>query len=224
MPTPSFRRGNLVGASGVSFRGWANVGSGAKGPGRKAAIEDQVAALVRDILARRTDGLGLDRVEFDREGGQWFLRVFLDHPGGVTIEHCEEVSRELGEVLDRVDPIEDAYSLEVSSPGLERPLRNDADYERFRGRLVSLHLYRAVGGKKILTGRLEGLDGEGRVVLEIGSGAGSGRGAADGAGETLRIPRAAVAKAHLAVDWAEPEKAHDKRGKTAVRDNGGGDQ
>lgn len=203
----------------------AAVAGGTGGPPRKAAIEDLVATLVRDILAQRTDGLELDRVEFEREVGQRYLRVFLDHPGGVTIEHCEAVSRELSDALDRADPIEEAYSLEVSSPGLERPLRNEGDYERFRGRPVSLHLYQAVNGRKVVTGRLEGLDGEGRVVLAgVAEAAVRGRAAAGGVGETLRIPRAAVAKAHLALDWTEAGRERGRQAKAGLTDDGGGDQ
>lgn len=148
-----------------------------------------MASLAGDILARRDDGLSLDRVEYEREGGLWYLRVFLDHPGGVTLEHCQEVARELGDVLDRTDPIDHAYSLEVSSPGLERPLRRDVDFERFKGRLVTLHFYRARQGQKTLTGHLGGLTPEGEVALKLDR------------GDEVRVPRAEVAKAHLAIDW-----------------------
>lgn len=152
-------------------------------------MEDRVAALAGEIVTRRTDGLSVDRVEFEREGGRWYLRVFLDHPSGVTLDHCQEVARELGEALDRVDPIEHAYSLEVSSPGLERPLRKDEDFHRFKGRLVTLHFYRSRDGRKSLTGRLGGLTAEGEVALEVK------------AKGLVRVPRSEVAKAHLAVDW-----------------------
>jgi len=140
-------------------------------------------------MSRRTDGLSVDRVEFEREGGQWYLRVFLDHPSGVTLDHCQEVARELGEALDRADPIDHAYNLEVSSPGLERPLREDEDFERFKGCLVTLHFYGSLQGRKSLTGFLGGLTPEGEVALEV-----KPKG-------LVRVPRSEVAKAHLAVDW-----------------------
>lgn len=152
-------------------------------------IEAQVECLAREVLASRDDGLSLDRVEFTRQGRRWVLRVILDHPRGVTLDHCQEVSQVLGEALDRVDPIPHSYELEVSSPGVERPLVKDADYERFSGRLCTLHLFRPVDGKRTITGELGGLGPDGEVIVRPRSG-----------GE-LRIPREAVAKAHLAIDW-----------------------
>ncbi len=151
-----------------------------------------------DILGRRADGLSLDRVEFEREGGQWYLRVFLDHPEAVTLEHCQEVARELGEALDRVDPIEQTYNLEVSSPGLERPLLRDADFERFKGRLVELHFYRSFEGGKSLFGRLDGLTPEGEIALQV-----EGR-------NPVRVPRPEVAKVHLAIDWKSESGGGDR--------------
>lgn len=153
-------------------------------------VEEKVAQACREILARRDDRLELDRVEYAREGQEWYVRVFLDHPDGVTLDHCQEVARALGETLDAADPIPHAYRLEVSSPGLERPLRETTDYDRFKGRLATLYLYRSVRGKKVLTGRLGGLDDADRVVLDLG---------AEG---TVELPRREIAKAHLAVDWS----------------------
>lgn len=147
--------------------------------------------MVAGILAGRPDGLALDRVEFVQEAGEWFLRVFLDHPAGVTLEHCQEISTRLGEMLDAADPIPHSYRLEVSSPGLERPLRTDADFERFRGRLATVHLYQPTQGKKVLTGNLAGLGPRGEILLDVPA-----------VGE-VRVPRASLAKAHLAVDWAK---------------------
>jgi len=173
------------------------------GSERRQDIVSLVEDMVGSILARRNDGLALDRVEYRRESGQWFLRVFLDHPLGVTVDHCTEVARELGDALDRTDPIPHSYNLEVSSPGAERPLTRDADFERFKGRDVTLHFYRAVDGKKKVTGRLKGLTPGGDILLEVPA-----------AGE-VTYTRSLVSQAHLAVDWSGAAA----RGE----DNGGGD-
>lgn len=147
--------------------------------------------MVQGVLVGRDDGLSLDRLEFRREGREWFLRVFLDHPDRVTVEHCSEVARELGQALDQADPIDHPYNLEVSSPGVERPLVRDRDFERFSGRQVTLHFYRAVDGQKTVTGRLLGLTTDGDAVrIDIPR-----------AGEAS-FPRSLVSRAHLAVDWS----------------------
>ena len=159
------------------------------GRGRQE-IEEFVASLAGEFLAGRADGLGLDRVEFARGGGRAALRVFLDHPTGVTLDHCQEVAQALGEALDRTDSIAEPYSLEVSSPGVERPLLKEADFERFKGRLATLHLYRAIGGNKSLTGHLGGLSAEAEILLDVGPGG------------LVRIPWREVSKAHLTVDWS----------------------
>jgi ribosome maturation factor RimP len=183
------------------------------GGGGGRAIEDSVEALALELLSSRSDGLTLDRVEYEREGGQWFLRVFLDHPVGVTLDHCQEVARELGQVLDRVDPVPHAYSLEVSSPGIERPLRRDSDYDRFRGRLVTIRLYRAIGGRKTLTGVLDGLTPDGEIIIETVP------------GRQLRVPRTEVAKAHLAFDWSKVgSRVTDRTDADGSGPSGGGER
>jgi len=163
---------------------------GGRGTRARGRVVEHVERLARDVLAKRDDGLALDRVEFERSGGEWFLRVFLDHPDGVTLVQCEEVARELGDLLDREDPIAHSYNLEVSSPGVERPLKREADFEKFRGRMVTLHFYRKIGGRKSITGRLEGLTADGEIRLEVPS-----------EGE-VRVARSDVSRAHLAVDWS----------------------
>lgn len=160
--------------------------------------------LVREILAGRDDGLGLDRVEWKREGRDWSLRVVLDHADRVTVDHCAEVARELGRALDEHDLIDHAYNLEVSSPGIERPLVKDSDFERFAGRQATLHFYRAVDGRKAVTGRLLGLTPEGDIRLEV---------AREGA---AAFARSLVSRAHLAVDWSGLGSGREA--------NGGGDE
>lgn len=97
-------------------------------------------------------------IEYVKEGPNWYLRLYIDKQGGVTVEDCQRVSETLSDVLDEVDPIEHSYILEVSSPGVERPLKSQRDYDYFKGREVEIKLYSPVGGKKEFTGVLEGLE------------------------------------------------------------------
>lgn len=147
----------------------------------------KIADMVRDIAAPLAERLGLELVdvEFVREGGQMILRVFIDREGGVMLEHCETMSRSLDEELDRVDPIEQSYLLEVSSPGIERPLKKEADYIRFAGRQVKIKLFSPLNGQKNFTGTLRGLEGQ-ELLLETEN------------QELMQIPLSQVAKAHLA--------------------------
>lgn len=103
-------------------------------------------------------GCFIDDVEFKKEGSDYVLRVIVDKEddenGGVSIDQCEHVSRALSDILDREDPIEQAYMLEVSSPGIDRELKKDRDFERFMGRDIDIKLYKAINGSKILSGEL----------------------------------------------------------------------
>jgi len=125
-------------------------------------------ALVMPILTEL--GLELVELEFKREGHSWFLRLFIDKPGGVTLDDCAEVSREVSAILEVDDPIEAPYRLEVSSPGIDRPLKKPADYERFAGQLVKLRTRSLLDPdgrghqRKTFVGELRGLDG-GKVRL-----------------------------------------------------------
>ena len=120
-------------------------------------------ALVMPILTEL--GLELVELEFKREGHSWFLRLFIDKPGGVTLDDCAEVSREVSAILEVDDPIEAPYRLEVSSPGIDRPLKKPADYERFAGQLVKLRTRSLLDPdgrghqRKTFVGELRGLDG-----------------------------------------------------------------
>jgi ribosome maturation factor RimP len=120
-------------------------------------------ALVMPILTEL--GLELVELEFKREGHSWFLRLFIDKPGGVTLDDCAEVSREVSAILEVDDPIEAPYRLEVSSPGIDRPLKKPADYERFAGQLVKLRTCSLLDPdgrghqRKTFVGELRGLDG-----------------------------------------------------------------
>ncbi len=133
-------------------------------------------------------GLELVDIEFVKEGGQLVLRFLIDKEGGVTLDDCEAFSRLLDPELDRLDPIDSSYLLQVSSPGIERPLKKESDYERFRGKLVKVKLYKALEGQKSYKGILHGLDDKRQVLLETKK------------QEIIQIPLELVAKAHLAMD------------------------
>jgi ribosome maturation factor RimP len=110
--------------------------------------------------------LELVDIQFVKEGKNHFLRVFIDSPAGVDLDTCEKVSEKLSEVLDREDPIKEAYFLEVSSAGAERPLKNHQDYVRFVGKNVHLTTYEPVDGSKVFEGRLEKVS-DTEVILAV---------------------------------------------------------
>lgn len=106
-------------------------------------------------------------VEYVKEGATWFLRIYIDKDGGITIEDCEKTSKAIEVVLDEKDPIKIPYILEVSSPGLDRPLKKEEDFERFKGRIVDIKLFKAVNNQKEYQGELQGLvDGVVSIITE----------------------------------------------------------
>lgn len=107
-------------------------------------------------------------VEYVKEGGNWYLRVYVDKPGGITVDDCEIVSRALGDLLDRDDFIDEAYILEVSSPGLGRPLKKEKDFTRSIGKMVEVKLYRTVNKRKNFEGELKEFDDETVTIIEDG--------------------------------------------------------
>jgi len=121
-------------------------------------IADTVAGLARP--AAQALGLELWDVEFVREGNRWVLRVLIDRPGGVSIQNCEDMSRAPDPLLDEADPIAQSYVLQVSSAGLERPLKRPSDFARFMGTRVAVRLYQALDGRKEFEGVLTGHDGK----------------------------------------------------------------
>lgn len=108
-------------------------------------------------------------VEYVKEGSNWYLRAYIDKPGGITIDDCELVSRALNEKLDADDFIEDAYILEISSPGLGRPLKKEKDFARSIGQDVDIRLYKAQDGMKEFTGELTAYDADTVTILMDGS-------------------------------------------------------
>ena len=152
--------------------------------------------ITADFLVQ--NGLELYNSEFVKEGKDWFLRVYIDKlpkegaDGNVEEEYvstddCESVSRFLSAELDRLDPIEQNYYLEVSSPGLDRALLKEKDFIRFCGHMVDISLYKAIDGKKTYQGILKGLTEDNSIVIT------------DEKEEEIEFPREQVAKARLAV-------------------------
>ncbi len=129
--------------------------------------------------------------EFVKEGHSWYLRVYIDKTGGITLEDCVNVSDQLSEALDNCDPdpIPQAYFLEVSSPGAERPLKKEEDYHRAIGEYVHLSLYQALEGKKVYEGDLKAVTADELTIDYLDK----------TRHKTLTIPRKLVAKARLAV-------------------------
>ena len=116
------------------------------------------------------NGCKLWDVEYVREAGQWYLRIYIDKDGGVNILDCEAISRALSDILDEADPIEGSYTLEVGSAGAERVLKRPSDFQRFLGSPVLVKLYRAREGRKEFAGYLKGYDeATGDVTVTVGS-------------------------------------------------------
>ncbi len=137
----------------------------------KKKVKDIVAEMLEDFLAE--NGLELFNVEFVKEGRERYLRVYIDKPQTpegedqyIDINECELVSRYLSERLDEEDFIEENYMLEVSSPGLDRPLIKDSDYVRYAGRLVDISLYKPLDGRKQICAELVGLN-DGIVSVKV---------------------------------------------------------
>ena len=128
-------------------------------------IVDTVTVMAGPIVEK--SGCELWDVEFVKEAGAWFLRVYIDRPGGVSIDHCEDISRKLDPLLDELeDLIPGGYTFEVSSAGAERWLRRSSDFERFIGHLVEVKLYKPREGRKAFLGNLSGWQ-DGAVHLDI---------------------------------------------------------
>lgn len=130
----------------------------------KKKIEDVVAEFAKPIVDSHS--FELVDVEFIKEGANWYLRIYIDKPGGITIDDCQIVSEEISDILDKKDPIEQSYFLEVSSPGLDRPLKKESDFEKFKGELVEVKVYKPIDGRKIFEGELVGLIDD-NIIIKI---------------------------------------------------------
>ncbi|MBR6999999.1 MAG: ribosome maturation factor RimP [Lachnospiraceae bacterium] len=134
---------------------------------QKEDYESRTEQLILPILNEKQ--FELVDVEYVKEAGDWYLRAYIDKPGGITIDDCEAVSRKLSDLLDEADFIPDAYILEVSSPGLTRPLKKDRDYDRNIGKPVDIKLFKAVSGRKEITADLVSYDKDTVTVSEDGN-------------------------------------------------------
>ncbi len=131
----------------------------------------KIADVVTELLTPVINDLGYDvwDIEYVREAAEWFLRITIDSPDGIDIDDCEKVHRAIDPVLDEADPIEDAYRLEVSSPGLERDIRTDLHFEACIGEKIVCKLFTKLEGKKEYTGRLCAYENK-QIVLDTEEG------------------------------------------------------
>ena len=130
---------------------------------RQTQIFRQVEEISESLVV--SEGMELVDLEYRREGPRWMLRLFIDKEGGVTVDDCARISRELGDLLDVKDLIPQAYVLEVSSPGLNRRIRKKKDFSRFAGQKVQLLLVSPKDGRRKIVGDLVGVEGEEVVVI-----------------------------------------------------------
>ena len=153
---------------------------------RHEIYEQKAAELLEPILADME--FELVDVEYVKEAGTWYLRSYIDKPGGITVDDCEAVSRQFSDRLDQEDFIEDSYIMEVSSPGLDRPLKKDKEFERNLGREVEIRTYRPIEKEKEFYGILKSYDGT-TVTIEADN------------QEELAFARADIALIRLAFDF-----------------------
>ncbi len=147
-------------------------------------IEARVSSIASPIL--QSENLELVDVEYRREARGWVLRLYIDREGGVTLDDCARASEEIGRLLDVEDFITNPYTLEVSSPGLNRVLKKESDFMTFRGRLVHVKTYAPIGNRRRFKGKLLGLSENGEVEIEVEEG-------------VFHIPLSNIAKANLEV-------------------------
>ena len=148
-------------------------------------VTDRVRAFAEPVVLE--NGCTLWDVEYVREGGEWFLRLYIDKVGGVNINDCEAISRAVDPILDREDPIEGSYRFEVCSAGLERPLKRPSDFEAFLGADILVKTYRPVDGAREFPCVLRGYD-NGDVTVDY-------------AGRTIAFPKAQIALVRLRAEF-----------------------
>jgi ribosome maturation factor RimP len=153
-------------------------------------VTEEVEELVTPILTE--NGLELVDIEYVKEGKNWFLRIYIDKDNGIDIEECGLVSERLSEKLDALDPIPHNYFLEVSSPGAERPLKKEKDYQRAVGKNVFIKTYEPIDGEKTFEGVLTDYNGE-TVTVEV---------KIKTRKKTVELPVNKIASARLAVTFS----------------------
>lgn len=153
---------------------------------KRETYEARTEELITPILERMN--FELVDVEYVKEGGTWYLRAYIDKEGGITVNDCEVVAREMNDILDREDFVEDSYVFEVSSPGLGRPLKKEKDYIRSMGKEVEIRTYRAINREKEFYGILSAYD-ETTVTIESED------------GEKMTFAKTEIALIRLAFDF-----------------------
>lgn len=153
---------------------------------RREEYEQKTEALLLPIVEEK--GYELVDVEYVKEGSNWYLRAYVDKEGGITINDLEAVSRKLSDLLDEEDFISDAYILEVSSPGLGRPLKKDKDFDRSIGEEIEIHLYRSIDGNKQYVGLLKSYNKE-AITIETED------------GDEINVDRTNVSLVRLTIDF-----------------------
>lgn len=161
---------------------WKPRGSGPKMA--KGSIPQSVTELVEPVI--QAHGLELVDVEYKREGRNWVLRIYIDKTGGVGVEDCKHVSRTVEDMIEVDDLIRTHYILEVSSPGLDRPLKKEKDFRRYLGKKVRINTYSPVDGRRNFKGTLTGFE-EGAVHLDV-------------EGEAFAITLSNIASARLEIE------------------------
>ena len=153
---------------------------------KREEYEQKTEEILQPIVD--ANGFELVDVEYVKEGGTWYLRAYIDKPGGITVDDCELVSRAANDILDEKDFIDEAYILEVSSPGLGRPLKKEKDFARSLGEEVEVRTYRAIDRQKEFIGILKDYDKD-TVTIEYED------------GETMTFDKADIALIRLAFDF-----------------------
>ncbi|NOZ24788.1 MAG: ribosome maturation factor RimP [Nitrospirae bacterium] len=153
--------------------------------GSREAIRKKVVELAREAV--ETAGVDLDDVELLGQTGRMIVRVIIDSEHGVGIKDCERVSRQLEALLDVEDPIPGSYTLEVTTPGLDRPLRSIEDFERFKGKLARVVTSERVDNQTFFVGRIKSVEGD-TIVLELDN-------------REVEIPYKIVSKARLEIEF-----------------------
>ncbi len=147
---------------------------------------EQIAFDIAEPIAK-SFGCFIYDVEFVKEGGLYFLRIFADKEGGIDLDTCEKISREMSTKLDEKDPIKQNYYLEVSSPGIERKLKTQEHFERYIGEIIDVGLYKAINGAKQISGILKGFN-DGVILIELN-------------GTDIEIPQKETTSAKLHFDF-----------------------
>jgi ribosome maturation factor RimP len=148
----------------------------------KSVLIEEIERLIEPVLQEH--GAELVMVEFVHEHGSWVLRLYVDKPLGVTLDDCATISEHVGRNLDATNLIQQAYALEVSSPGLYRPLRKEKDFQRFKGERAEIHMYAPINGRRNFKGIIEGV-GDGNVQIK------------DVMDQVFSLPMSGIAKAKL---------------------------